>query len=105
VPPFHCEHIRTMKGTKDHAGSHIYMEMFLLDEVQWYTIASMSKNDGTILDVLPGPAAYEAGFGPRMKIVSVDGRAYSKHCAGRISERIPGAKDYLTEILKPRSAK
>lgn len=93
--------------------------------------------DGVILDVLPDSPAYQAGLGPRMKIVAVDGRAYSKDVleetvaqpqSGKITltvrnfdaletheiqyagglryphlERIAGTKDYLSEILQPRT--
>ncbi len=33
--------------------------------------------DGTISDVLPGTPAYDAGLGPHMTILAVDGRVYS----------------------------
>lgn len=35
------------------------------------------RNDGTIADVFPGAPAYDAGLGPGMKVVAVDGNAYS----------------------------
>jgi predicted metalloprotease with PDZ domain len=35
------------------------------------------KKDGTIADVLPGTPAYDAGLGPQMTILAVDGRVYS----------------------------
>ena len=35
------------------------------------------KKDGTIYDVLPGTPAYDAGLGPHMTILAVEGRAYS----------------------------
>src|SRR4029077_11884054 len=44
---------------------------------QWYSIGVFVKTDGTIADVLPGTPAYEAGLGPHMTILSVDGRAFS----------------------------
>jgi len=42
-----------------------------------FSIGIDVTKDGTIDDVLPGAPAYEAGLGPLMKIVAVDGRAYS----------------------------
>ena len=42
-----------------------------------YSIGMSVKKDGTIFDVLPGTPAYEAGLGPDMKILAVDGQAYS----------------------------
>lgn len=104
---------------------------------QAYSIGIDVEKDATILDVLPNSPAYEAGLGPRMKIIAVDGRAYSKdvleetiarpqngkitlvvrnfdavetheiHYTGGLRyphlERIPGTKDYLSEILQPRN--
>ena len=35
------------------------------------------QKDGTIVDVLPGTPAYDAGLGPHMTILAVDGRVYS----------------------------
>ena len=43
----------------------------------WYSIGVIVKKDGTIEDVLPQTPAFDAGLGPQMKIVAVDGRAYS----------------------------
>ena len=104
-----------------------------------YSIGMYIKKDGTISDVMPGTPAYDAGFGPHMTIVAVDGRVYSNDVLneaiahprnGKISvivrnfdsvetreipyaggvhyphlERIPGAHDYLSEIMAPRSYK
>jgi predicted metalloprotease with PDZ domain len=42
-----------------------------------YSIGIDVKKDGTIADVLPGTPAYDAGLGPQMTILAVDGRAYS----------------------------
>ena len=102
-----------------------------------YSIGISVKKDGTIFDVLPNTPAYDAGLGPSMIILSVDGRAYSREILnnaiahpqnGKIRltvrnfnsvevheinysggvrfphlEQIPGAHDYLSEILAPRS--
>jgi predicted metalloprotease with PDZ domain len=38
--------------------------------------------DGAIIDVLPGTPAYDAGLGPRMTILAVDGRVYSADVLG-----------------------
>jgi predicted metalloprotease with PDZ domain len=35
------------------------------------------QKDGTISDVFPGTPAYDAGLGPSMKVMAVDGTAYS----------------------------
>jgi predicted metalloprotease with PDZ domain len=97
------------------------------------------KKDGTIFEVLTGTPAYEAGLGPNMTILAVDGHVYSADVLnesiahaqnGKISlvvrnfnsveahqiqysrgvryphlERIPGSRDYLSEIFEPRSYK
>jgi predicted metalloprotease with PDZ domain len=44
---------------------------------QLYSVGFSVKTDGTIADVLPGTPAYEAGLGPHMTILSVDGRTFS----------------------------
>ncbi len=42
-----------------------------------YSIGMYVKKDGTISDVLPGTPAYDAGLGPHLTILAVDGRVYS----------------------------
>jgi predicted metalloprotease with PDZ domain len=42
-----------------------------------YSIGMSVKKDGTIFDVLYGTPAYEAGLGPNMTILAVDGKVYS----------------------------
>jgi predicted metalloprotease with PDZ domain len=57
-----------------------------------YSIGIYVKKDGTISDVVPGTPAYEAGLGPHMTILAIDGRVYSA--------------DVLTEsITHPRNGK
>jgi predicted metalloprotease with PDZ domain len=36
-----------------------------------------TKEDGTILDVIPGTPAAQAGIGPGMKLIAVNGRQWS----------------------------
>jgi predicted metalloprotease with PDZ domain len=43
----------------------------------WYSIGIDVKKDGTIDDVLPGAPASDAGLGPHMTILAVDGHIYS----------------------------
>ena len=42
-----------------------------------YSIGIEVQKDGSIFDVQPASPAYEAGLGPQMTILAVDGRAYS----------------------------
>ena len=42
-----------------------------------YSIGVSVKKDGTLFDVIPGTPAYEAGLGPDMMILAVDGHVYS----------------------------
>ncbi len=42
-----------------------------------YSIGISVKKDGTIFNVIAGTPAYEAGIGPNMTILAVDGRVYS----------------------------
>jgi predicted metalloprotease with PDZ domain len=41
-----------------------------------YSIGVSVKDDGTVVDVVPGSPAAVAGLGPGMKILSVNGRSY-----------------------------
>jgi predicted metalloprotease with PDZ domain len=104
-----------------------------------YSIGISVKKDGSIEDVQPGMPGYDAGLGPKMILLAVDGQAYSSDVLneaiahpkdGKISllirnfdtvetreiryaggvryphlERIPGSRDYLTEIFEPRPNK
>jgi len=42
-----------------------------------YSIGLSVKKDGSISDVLPGTPAYDAGLGPNMTILGVDGQVFS----------------------------
>jgi len=42
-----------------------------------YSIGLRIKDDGSVLDAIPGSAAFKAGVGPGMKILSVSGRKWS----------------------------
>jgi predicted metalloprotease with PDZ domain len=114
-------------------------ELNLITYYGAYSIGINVKKDATIADVWPGTPAYDAGLGPHMTILAVDGQAYSDDVLnaaiahptnGKITllarnfdtvktyeiqyaggvryphlEPIPGAHDYLSEILAPRSYK
>jgi len=54
-----------------------------------------SDLDGTLMDVNPNLAAFKAGLAPGMKIVSVNGRAWSTDV---LHEAIASAKDNTTPI-------
>lgn len=43
----------------------------------WASIGMDLQKDGTIWDVLPGSPAYDAGLGPGMTVLAVDGNAFS----------------------------
>ncbi|MGA8505774.1 MAG: hypothetical protein WB762_09205 [Candidatus Sulfotelmatobacter sp.] len=43
----------------------------------WESLGITLQKDGTIFDILPGSPAYEAGLGPNMTIMAVDGNAFS----------------------------
>ena len=57
-----------------------------------YSIGIAVKKDGSIEDVLPGTPAFEAGLGPQMKIVAVDGRAYSADVLAEAIAHPPNGK-------------
>ena len=42
-----------------------------------YTLGFVVKQDGSVIDVIPGSPAYGAGMGPGMKLVAVNGRKWS----------------------------
>ncbi len=42
-----------------------------------YSLGMGLTKDGAIMDVLPGSPAYDAGLGPHMTVLAVDGRVYS----------------------------
>src|SRR5678810_782340 len=42
-----------------------------------YSLGVLLKEDGTVMDVNPNSPAFKAGIAPGMKIVSVNGRAWS----------------------------
>ncbi|MGH9717766.1 MAG: hypothetical protein ACRD4R_13710 [Candidatus Acidiferrales bacterium] len=118
-------------------NAHFDSEISPIEYYGSHSIGIKVEVNGTIFDVWQGTPAYAAGLGPHMKILAVNGRAYSAdalndaiahppngkitivaqnfnsvqtyviHCTGGVRyphlERIPGAHDYLSDILKPRS--
>jgi len=54
-----------------------YSDIFPFSYNGVYSIGLSVKKDGTIFDVLQGTPAWEAGIGPNMVILAVDGRVYS----------------------------
>ena len=42
-----------------------------------YSVGMQMKKDGSIVDVFAGTPAYDAGLGPHMTIVAVDGNSYT----------------------------
>ncbi|HZO95265.1 MAG TPA: hypothetical protein VFB22_16075 [Candidatus Baltobacteraceae bacterium] len=55
-----------------------------------YSLGFMTTPDGTIVDVLPGSVAYDAGIGPGAKIVAVDDRAF--HGQPQLDAALKGAR-------------
>lgn len=43
-----------------------------------YSLGVQIKDDGELADVAPGSPAYNAGIGPGMKLIAINGRAWSK---------------------------
>ena len=54
-----------------------------------YSLGMLMKEDGTVMDANPNGVAFNAGVGPGMKIVSVNGRAWSSEL---LHEAIAAAK-------------
>jgi predicted metalloprotease with PDZ domain len=57
-----------------------------------YSIGIAVRKDGTIDDVLPGTPAFDAALGPQMKIVAVNGRAYSAEVLAEAITHPPNGK-------------
>jgi predicted metalloprotease with PDZ domain len=58
----------------------------------WYSIGVNVRKDDSISDVLEGSPAWEAGLGPQMKILAVDGRAYSPEVLNEAIAHPPDGK-------------
>jgi len=43
-----------------------------------FSLGFWLKKDGTLLDVAPGSVAYQAGIGPGMQLIAVNGRKWSR---------------------------
>jgi predicted metalloprotease with PDZ domain len=61
-----------------------------------YSIGISVRKDGTIFDVIAGTPAYDAGLGPNMTILAVDGRAYS---ADALNESIARPKNGRISVI------
>ena len=55
-----------------------------------YSIGALLKDDGTVMDVNPRLEAFKAGLAPGMKIMTVNGRAWSIDV---LREALSAAKD------------
>lgn len=116
-----------------------WFESFPSDVLAGNSIGIFTQKDGKIFDVVPCSPAYDAGLGPHMTILAVNGHVYSANSLndaithppnGKITlivhnfdsveihelkyagglryshlERIPGTRDFLSEILAPRNYK
>jgi predicted metalloprotease with PDZ domain len=58
----------------------------------WYSIGLGMVKDGAIEDVLPGTPAFEAGLGPHMSILAVNGRSYSNDTLNDAIAQPPNGK-------------
>jgi predicted metalloprotease with PDZ domain len=68
-----------------------------------YSLGFVVKEDGEFSDVIHGSPAYEAGIGPQMKLVAINGRAWSKEVlqdALRASKDSKQPIDLLVENAK-----
>jgi predicted metalloprotease with PDZ domain len=65
----------------------------LVDES--FSLGVWAKEDGTIADIVTGSPAWDGGLGPGMKIVAVDGRAWTTEV---LSEEVRAAKGGATPI-------
>jgi predicted metalloprotease with PDZ domain len=68
-----------------------------------YSLGFVVKEDGELSDVIYGSPAYDAGVGPGMKLVAVNGRAWSKDVLRDALSASKGSKqpiDLLVENAK-----
>ena len=68
-----------------------------------YSLGFVVKEDGEFSDVIHGSAAYDAGIGPGMKLIAINGRAWSKEVlqdALRASKDSKQPIDLLVENAK-----
>jgi predicted metalloprotease with PDZ domain len=68
-----------------------------------YSLGFVVKEDGELSDVIYGSPAYEAGIGPEMKLVAINGRAWSREVlqdALRASKDSQQPIDLLVENAK-----
>jgi predicted metalloprotease with PDZ domain len=61
-----------------------------------YSIGLTAMKDGSIIDVLSGSPAYDAGLGPHMTVIAVDGHAYA---ADVLNQAIAHPKDGKISVL------
>jgi predicted metalloprotease with PDZ domain len=54
-----------------------------------YSLGFIMSKDGQFIDVIPGSPAYHAGLGPGMKLIAVNGRAWS---SGGLAEALHSAR-------------
>ncbi len=62
------------------------------------SIGMSVKKDNSILDVLLGTPAYDAGLGPDMSLLSVDGQAYSPDALDEAIAHPPNGK--ITLVIR-----
>jgi predicted metalloprotease with PDZ domain len=60
-----------------------------------FTVGMTISDDGTVVDVIHGGTAYDAGVAPGMRIIAVNGEQYS---ADKLREAISNAKTVLNPI-------
>ena len=65
-----------------------------------YSLGFWLKKDGELVDVVPGSVAYQAGIGPGMKLIAVNGRKWSRevvHDAIRAAQKTKQPIEVIVE--------
>ena len=66
----------------------------------WYSLGLVSAGDGTVAEVLMDGPAYKAGFGPGMKILAVNGRAFTGEVLTAAIRDAKGSQDPMEFIVE-----
>lgn len=75
-----------------------WFELLPFSTIADTSIGIVTQKDGTIFDVIPGSPAYDAGLGPHMTILAVNGHMYSGDSLNEAVAHPPNGK--ITMIVR-----
>jgi predicted metalloprotease with PDZ domain len=99
-PPFEGIEAAGWRLTYNDTPLHepFWFELGHVSDIADTSIGIVTQKDGTVFDVVPGSPAYDAGLGPHMTILAVNGHTYSADALNESIAHPPNGK--ITVVVR-----